>query len=104
MTEITGDKKTGKITIKKQEITLELTAEDSPNLYTLFTLVGWNAYKNWLKKKQRSKCADCGVKEDKLILHHDPPLGLKGSQYIDYEGKTRNRLVCKDCHEEAHKK
>jgi hypothetical protein len=60
-------------------------------------------YKKLLMEKQKFKCAECkkkleGLPASKYAVHHDPRLGDKGAMYIDFNGKTKNRILCNDCH------
>jgi hypothetical protein len=75
-----------------------MMGEDKLDL--LWKMTPYTRYKNSLLKEQDFHCADCGanLREKKFFLHHDPPKGRKGARYIDFKRLTRNRILCKDCH------
>ncbi len=86
-----NDLKTGKtLTLKMGEDELDLLWKMTPYL----------RYKNFLLNEQDFQCADCGtgLKGKKFVLHHDPPKRHKNARYIDFKRLTRNRMLCKDCH------
>src|SRR3972149_3927414 len=53
-------------------------------------------YRSWLLEKQNYRCAVCGGGEDPekggWTLDHQPPLGMPGSKFLDYERNTQNRV------------
>ncbi len=56
-------------------------------------------YKDFLFRKQNGLCANCGKPIImSAILHHDPPRENPEHRLIDFEGKTRNRMLCRSCH------
>jgi len=99
---ISYDEETDEITFKRDGITLTLKmGEDELNL--LYNMTPYNPYKRFLLMEQDFRCADCGKDLESLPakeyrLHHEPPLGQKGARYIDFNRLTRNRILCKDCH------
>ena len=102
---ISYDKETDEITFQKGGITLTLKmGEDELDL--LYKMTPYHKYKKFLLMKQDYRCADCGTNLEgkKYFLHHDPPKGCKGAMYIDFKRQTRNRILCKDCHEKTRRK
>jgi hypothetical protein len=99
---ISYDEETDVITFEKKGVVLPLKmGEDMLNL--LYQMTPYSRYKKFLMEKQKSKCAQCkksliGLSAMKYALHHDPKLGSKGSMYIDFNGKSKNRILCKECH------
>ena len=86
------DQKSGKV------LTLKM-GEDRLNL--LYQMTPYHNYKKFLFMEQSERCADCEneISYKEAILHHDPKLGAKGARYTDFKRLTRNRILCKDCHE-----
>ena len=89
-----NDLKSGKtLTLKMGEDQLDL----------LYNMTSYRTYKQFLLMEQDFHCADCGKDLEGLpakeyVLHHDPPKGRKGARYVDFKRLTRNRMLCKDCH------
>jgi len=100
------DKETDEITFHDQRSGKTLTlkmGEDQLDL--LYNMTPYYNYKKFLLMEQDFRCADCGknlegLPANKYRLHHDPPKGRKGARYIDFKHLTRNRVLCKGCHEE----
>lgn len=79
----------------------------------LWRITRYNEYKKWLWEKQEGVCKDCPEKLEYPLrqgvsyCHHDPPLGKEGARFIDVDflfglkGITKNRVLCKKCHEKA---
>ena len=96
---ISYDEETDEITFKKNGVVLPLKmGEDRLNL--LYQMTPYHRYKRWLFMEQDEKCASCGneISYKEAILHHEPELGSKDARYIDFKRLTRNRVLCKDCH------
>lgn len=73
----------------------------------LWKTLGIPQYQKWLWEKQNKKCAECEKVLSKprskdSILHHDPALGKHGCKAVDYAGKTKNRVLCRECHKKHH--
>ena len=87
---------------EKNGVALSLMmGEDNLNL--LYQMTPYLRYKNYLLAKQGNRCTECArdlstLKANEYALHHDPRLGDKGSRYIDFNGVTKNRIVCNECH------
>jgi hypothetical protein len=100
---ISYDEETDIITFEKKGVLLPLKmGEDNLNL--LYQMTPYLRYKKFLMEKQKSKCAKCkksliGLPASKYALHHDPKLGSKGAMYMDFNGKSKNRILCKECHD-----
>ena len=79
-------------------LTLKM-GEDMLNL--LYQMTPYHHYKKFLFMEQSERCASCGkeISYKEAILHHDPKLGAKGARYIDFKRLTRNKVLCKDCHQ-----
>ena len=95
---ISYDEETDEITFEKNGVGLNLMmGEDELDL--LWKMTPYHRYKKFLLKEQDFRCADCGTDlGKKFFLHHDPPKGRKGARYIDFKRLTRNRMLCRDCH------
>ena len=100
---ISYDEDTDVLTFEKKGIVLSLKmGEDNLNL--LCTMIPYYRYKKFLMEKQKFKCVECkkslvGLPASKYALHHDSKLGSKGAMYIDFNGKSKNRILCKECHD-----
>jgi len=97
---ISYDEKTDEIIFKKNDVVLALRmGEDRLNL--LYQMTPYHNYKKFLFMEQSERCADCEneISYKEAILHHDPELGAKRARYTDFKRLTRNRILCKDCHE-----
>lgn len=104
---ISYDEETDEITFHDQKSGKTLTlrmGEDQLDL--LYNMTSYHRYKKFLLMEQDFRCADCGrdLRGKNYFLHHDPPKGRKGARYIDFKRLTRNRMLCKDCHEEIKRK
>lgn len=104
---ISYDEETDEITFHDQKSGKTLTlrmGEDQLDL--LYNMTSYHRYKKFLLMEQDFRCADCGtgLKGKIFFLHHDPPKGSKGARYIDFKRLTRNRMLCKNCHEEIKRK
>ena len=102
---ISYEEETDEITFQKDGITLTLKiGEDQLDL--LYNMTSYHRYKKFLLMEQDFRCADCGtdLRRKNYFLHHDPPKGSKGARYIDFKRRTRNRMLCKDCHEKIRRK
>lgn len=98
--EISYDEKTDTITFRRHNTVLALKmGEDRLNL--LYQMTPYHRYKKFLFMEQSERCEGCGrgISYKEAILHHDPKLGDKGARYVDFNRVTRNRILCKDCHE-----
>ena len=99
---ISYDEDTDELILEKNGMSLPLKmGEDNLNL--LYTMTPYYRYKKFLMEKQSFDCAECkktldGLPASKYALHHDPKLGSKGAMYIDFKGKSKNRILCNDCH------
>lgn len=99
---ISYNENTDELTFEKKGVSLPLKmGEDNLNL--LYTMTPYYRYKKFLMEKQKFKCAECkktleGLLASKYALHHDPKLGSKRAMYIDFNGKSKNRILCNDCH------
>lgn len=58
-------------------------------------------YREWLLTQQRGRCSECGEGADTRlgywVLDHDPPLSKPGAKFIDYDKKTKNRVIHHAC-------
>lgn len=99
---ISYDESTDELRLEKKGTVLLLKmGEDNLNL--LYTMTPYYRYKKFLLEKQRFKCAECKkalhvLPANQYALHHDPKLGGKGAMYIDFQGKSKNGILCKDCY------
>jgi hypothetical protein len=96
---VSYDEETDEVTFKKKGSILTLKmGEDRLNL--LYQMTPYYRYKKFLFMEQDGKCASCGAEfpYKRLILHHDPKLGTEDARYIDFKHLTKNRLLCKECH------
>ncbi len=102
---ISYDEETDVITFGKEGVVLRLKmGEDNLNL--LYTMTPYYRYKKFLMEKQEYTCAECkkslvGIPASKYALHHDPKLGSVGAMYIDFNSKSKNRILCKECHDKT---
>lgn len=56
-------------------------------------------YREFLFRKQNGRCAECDKPiTNSAVLHHDPPRESPSVRLIDFDGKTKNRLLCRSCH------
>ena len=97
---ISYDEKTDEIIFERNDMVFTLKmGEDRLNL--LYQMTPYHRYKKFLFMKQSERCGSCRkeVSYKEAILHHDPKLGAKGARYTDFKRLTRNRILCKDCHE-----
>jgi hypothetical protein len=99
---ISYDQETDEIIFEKNGSALALKmGEDELDL--LYNMTPYWQYRRALLQKQEFQCADCGKplerKQSAGILHHEPKKGQKGSRYVDFKGLTKNRILCKDCHD-----
>ena len=103
------DEDTNSIVLEfKEGVSIQLPANHET--LGLWKKIGIPKYQKWLWEQQGHRCADCGKdlpeprKHGISYLHHDPPLGSKGSKVVDYKKTTQNRVLCYDCHKRYHQK
>lgn len=100
------DEETNKIILIFDDVSISLPANH--NTLGLWKFLNIPKYQKWLWEQQSKKCADCGKDLPKprgnkiAYLHHDPPLGTPDSKAVDYNKKTRNRVLCYECHKKTH--